>query len=403
MQNLSDNELDDLFKKAVAQSESDTVSSSSEWETMAGRLTASEKGAGILTGNAVWVVVSAIILSSLVLIYFLARDNSQGVGHDGGLSETVQPDNPETKASGESPVDEITFLQKATERQASHQSGHQVYQSNNRPNSLASDRDTDPFVNAGESSQLLAVDLSRIPDPSGQNKTPVQQSSDIDNATSTKKLIDAHENIEVAETMEDAATEDSGLYGSRFALKISGSPDFSSIGMGSPGKPGWNYGALIEYHLNSRWSVATGVLRTRKFYESSNVEYNGYSADWLDGDCRMWDIPVNVYYHFTSASKWSFFAGVGLSSYLMSRERYVYLVDSHYGQYRYEQEVNGENNEWFKMLNLSVGVEKRLNRNFSLQVEPFLKAPLAGVGEGDVSLASFGAFFSLKYSFLSKL
>ena len=42
-------------------------------------------------------------------------------------------------------------------------------------------------------------------------------------------------------------------------------------------------------------------------------------------------------------------------------------------------------------------VQKRLSNQFSLELEPFLKAPLAGVGEGEVSLASFGAFFNLKF------
>jgi hypothetical protein len=31
------------------------------------------------------------------------------------------------------------------------------------------------------------------------------------------------------------------------------------------------------------------------------------------------------------------------------------------------------------------------------QVEPFLKAPVAGVGEGKIDLVSMGSFFSLKY------
>jgi hypothetical protein len=406
MQNLSDSELDDLFKKAVAQSEGETRPSASEWERMVGRLPNSEKGAGILTHKTAWVGVSVIVLSSLVLVYFLTMDNSQAVGQESGLSDRVQPVTPESKASSRSSEGELT-LHKTTESQGFQLSDQQVSHSSKRLNTVVPDNDANRPADE-KSTQVLAAAVSRIPesDPSGPNKMLLynQQFTGTDSVPIAEQIMDVNENTEEVQNIEGAEADDSGasLRGSHFALKISGSPDFSSIGIGSPGKPGWNYGAFIEYHLNERWSIAAGALRARKFYESSNVEYNGYMANWLDGDCGMWDIPVNVYYHFTSARKWSFFSSVGLSSYLMSRERYVYTVDSYYGQYQYEQEVNGENNEWFKMLNLSVGVEKRLDRNFSIQVEPFLKAPLAGVGEGDVSLASFGAFFSLKYNFLSK-
>ena len=81
----------------------------------------------------------------------------------------------------------------------------------------------------------------------------------------------------------------------------------------------------------------------------------------------------------------------------MLSEDYTYHVNGQYGPSEYNQNIDHENNEWFKVMNLSVIVQKRLNNQFSLELEPFLTAPLAGVGEGEVSLVSLGAFFNLRF------
>ena len=164
---------------------------------------------------------------------------------------------------------------------------------------------------------------------------------------------------------------------------------------------GFNYGLIAEYFLNKNFSIAAGALWSRKYYSAVDVEYNGYHADRAYGDCRMWDIPVNVNYYFTPSKQYSFFASAGFSSYLMNEENYDYEVDTKYGTKTYVTQVIKENNEWFKILNVSVGLQKQINSRFAIQVEPFVKVPLAGVGEGNISLASFGSFFSIRYTFLT--
>jgi hypothetical protein len=62
--------------------------------------------------------------------------------------------------------------------------------------------------------------------------------------------------------------------------------------------------------------------------------------------------------------------------------------------------VKGENNEWFKVMNVSVLVSKKITNRLSAEFEPFVKAPLAGVGEGKVSLVSMGAFINVKYDLI---
>ena len=192
----------------------------------------------------------------------------------------------------------------------------------------------------------------------------------------------------------------------RLSVKAVVSPDFSSINFFSAGKTGFNYGILTGFSFNKRWSVATGIISSKKLYDSKDVagdyELNGhkYPMKSIDGNCRIIDIPVNVYYTFFPDRSFSIRAGLGFSSYIMQSEKYRYQVDYYGHDAYYNKSVSGKNQEWFKMMNISVIVSKKLSDRFSAEFEPFVKAPLAGVGEGKVSLVSMGAFFSLKYDLL---
>jgi hypothetical protein len=184
-----------------------------------------------------------------------------------------------------------------------------------------------------------------------------------------------------------------GLY-----LRMLVSPDFTSINYTSANGIGSNYSVLLDYHLTNRWSFSTGAIWSMKTYSSDEAfTYGAYTADRMAGDCHILDIPINVNYHFQSQSKTSFYAGLGLSSYLMLEEDYTYTFDTPSGSRDFSSYFESENMEWFKMLNVSIGVQYQFAPRFHLQVEPFLKAPLAGVGEWDVKLSSMGIFMGLKY------
>lgn len=207
--------------------------------------------------------------------------------------------------------------------------------------------------------------------------------------------------VQVSETQDKK--EDTGKTGPGFSIKAVISPDFSSVKFFSAGKTGINYGLLGGYSFNSRWSVFSGVIYSKKLYTSTNIEgsYSSNGHDYpvkeVDGDCRILDIPINVYYTFFPDRNFSLRAGLGFSSYIMQKEDYVYCVDNYGTDVYYHQNVRGRNNEWFKVMNLSVAISKKLTSRLSAEFEPFVKAPLAGVGEGKVSLVSMGAFINMKF------
>ncbi|HTJ49238.1 MAG TPA: hypothetical protein VL443_07255, partial [Cyclobacteriaceae bacterium] len=63
----------------------------------------------------------------------------------------------------------------------------------------------------------------------------------------------------------------------------------------------------------------------------------------------------------------------------------------------WSREYSRKNNEWFSMLNFSIGAQRQVSKRLWLQAEPFFKAPIAGVGAVNIKLVSVGAFLTLKY------
>ena len=189
----------------------------------------------------------------------------------------------------------------------------------------------------------------------------------------------------------------------RWYVKLPVSPDFSTIGYKRPGKSGINIGLLVEFMPTKRIGITTGAIWSRKIYTSKNPEktYGSGSymvkADWLDGECRVLDLPLNVTYYIRPEARTNFSITTGISSYIMLNEDYTYGVKGPTKDYIYNETFTRKNNDWASMLNLSIGIQHRLSRRFQVQAEPFLKAPLSGVGEGKVDLVSSGVFFSLKY------
>ena len=105
---------------------------------------------------------------------------------------------------------------------------------------------------------------------------------------------------------------------------------------------------------------------------------------------------VTVDYKISSNKKQSWFASVGVSSLLMKEETYDYYFKPNYSPtyITYSKTINNQNKHYFSVLNLSGGYTRVLNKNISLQAEPYLKIALDGVGYGKVKLNSGGVLFS---------
>lgn len=180
-------------------------------------------------------------------------------------------------------------------------------------------------------------------------------------------------------------------------------PDMSAVSFGPLYKTGYIFGLQLGYRFSDRWSVNSGVLYTKKYYQADS-QYFKYKSPWpnwrlddVQGHCSMFEIPVNVRYDVSFNDKRRWFVSSGLSTYLMDKENYKLNYNTPGGPYSRQQPSDSNSNYIFSIWNLSVGFERSLGRNFSIQAEPYLKVPLKGLGMGSMRMNSYGVFFTLKY------
>jgi hypothetical protein len=185
------------------------------------------------------------------------------------------------------------------------------------------------------------------------------------------------------------------------------SPDFSQVKYNYNNRIGRNIGLTLGYQLSVAFSINTGLIYTTKNYASSGHDFHlpancgidQVSLDFVNGDCYMYEIPLNLRYDFSKEGNTSFFISSGLSSYIMKKENYKFYLHDNIG-YAREQRNSYETNQgyWLSVLNLSAGLETKISNSFSIQAEPFLKLPLTGIGFGKVDLSSYGMSLSIKYA-----
>jgi hypothetical protein len=187
-----------------------------------------------------------------------------------------------------------------------------------------------------------------------------------------------------------------------FELGLIAGPDASTVKFGPLYKAGYNFGLQVGYRFSNRWSVNTGIIYTKKWYQADGKDFHykgpwGQEYDKAEGNCSMWEIPVNVRYDLSFNTKRRWFASTGLSTYLMDKEYYDLYYTWNGTQSTYPMPSDSNSNYFFSILNLSVGMERSLGKHFSIQAEPYLKVPLQGLGKGSIRMDSYGIYFTLKF------
>jgi len=186
-----------------------------------------------------------------------------------------------------------------------------------------------------------------------------------------------------------------------FSFSVSAGPDVSKAGSSKTGKTTLLYGAGIGYTRN-RFALRAGMYLAKKIYwANANDYYLTYTPPptvkfvGADANCDVIEIPVKLDYNFGMNDKHNWFASAGLSSYLMKKEKYVYIYKTLTGPSSYPYQAKNENKHYFSVLNLSGGYTRQLNSTFSVSAEPYVEVPLTGIGKGKVHLNSGGILFTI--------
>lgn len=270
-----------------------------------------------------------------------------------------------------------------------------VKQNNNSTQEPATQvADNDQQVNTNQPDQAANQSTATATAPDPVKKAEVTAAAATDSAKTTPAPIVKKE----PEKKQDKTVK--GL-----ELGLMTGPDLSSVKFGPVYKTGYNFGIQVGYRFSNRWSVNTGVIYTKKFYKADSADFH-YKTNWpnyklrnVEGNCSMWEIPVNVRYDVTYNEKRRWFVSTGLSTYLMDKEDYMLYYANNWNTYIAEAPVNSDvnSNYLFSIVNLSAGMERSFGKRFSLQAEPYLKVPLKGLGMGSMRMTSYGVLFTLKY------
>ncbi len=188
-------------------------------------------------------------------------------------------------------------------------------------------------------------------------------------------------------------------------LGITTNTDISFVKNQQTSKVGYGGGIVAGYHLKNGLSIQTGLLFDKKNYYTSGQYFDtkrialfqasGTTLNFANGNCKMWEIPLNINYDFKRANKIGLFVTAGISSYLMQNEYYNFNYNLN--RYAYDSGYNypRSSKNYFAILNVGAGANIQASKNLFIQVQPYFKVPLKGVGIGNLSLKSAGLNISL--------
>ncbi len=186
-------------------------------------------------------------------------------------------------------------------------------------------------------------------------------------------------------------------FANKFSVTLSAGKEISYITINNTGKAQRIYGAGASYAISKRFTVSSGIYIADKIYTAKPGQYKFASGSYnpalikIDANCKVYEIPVLVRYNFRQLKNHNWFAGLGISSYLMKKEGYNYVYKNASGQtWSYLHKVNDKNKNYLSVLTISGGYQYFIHRRFAFLAEPFLKLAVKGVGEGKVKLNNAG-------------
>lgn len=440
MQGMSDKELDEFFRKMAENY--DIPYNPKAWGKMRPKLEITGGLSGGFTRKIISGIALLILLGTVTLWYVRSQQAPTRVEETSTLPAPAPKDETEQTPEVFDPLADQQVAQNPTRKES---------KISNAPDSRNPDR---PSLSDAGSDHSSSTDISRSVAPalkeSSQSPDPVQKLNGLPQTANVQhqktgtmtflaeeedktsfatallpsqpwtvlpaswqlpETVIKHETMVVRETEEPAeagktpivAPEKPAFH--RFGLSFMVSPDLSALHMSEISQVGTKGGIGLEVFVFRNLSLNTGVILSHKVY-SATGGYEPAPGFWnyrtkpvsINAACQVLDIPLNLRYYAFNREKSRVFLSSGLSSYLMLKEDYEYEYKV-YDPYQYNwHSARNKNHHYFKVFNFSLGYERAIGRRWALQAEPFIKVPLAGVGEGNVKLSTAGMFFTIKYT-----
>lgn len=195
-----------------------------------------------------------------------------------------------------------------------------------------------------------------------------------------------------------------------FSVTALAGPEFSSVKSIAGKKGTITLGVLVNAAISNKITVSSGLKYGLKNYQASTSDYEFQNParasmiSGIDASCNILEIPLQVSYSLFNNNRKKIQVSSGLSSYLMLKEEYNFKYTPQSGYKNYLLVKNNANQHYLSVLNLSASYQiKPKSSNIEWAIEPYVKLPLGGVGEGDVRLKSSGISLNLTYEISKKI
>lgn len=240
-------------------------------------------------------------------------------------------------------------------------------------------------------------------------KLPIENTTLISQNDSYKATNDpsiAQENSIKENTSTEKTNSKTGI---SLTFAFNAGPDFNYTEAFESGKTTLAGGITIGAKITPRFSLKTGVLFGLKNYSASAYNYQmknparSSTIMGINANCDVLEIPLKASYTVYSDNKRSIDINTGLSSYLMLKEKYNFQYTPQSGYRDFTLVKSNANQHYLSVANISATYYIKLkNTKYQFGIEPYLKIPLQGVGEGKVHLKSSGVSLNLRYDFNTK-
>lgn len=188
------------------------------------------------------------------------------------------------------------------------------------------------------------------------------------------------------------------------SLSLSAGPEFNSAASLIGGKGGFSAGLGLSLGITKRFKLQTGLKYSAKDYGTDGYAY-AYKNEKIralvsriDAACAVLEVPIQASYTVLEDRRRSIDINAGMSSYFMLKEDYTFKYTAASGYKDRYTEIRNENQHYFGVVDLSATYYVKLRKEkFSFGVEPYVKVPLTGVGEGKINLKSSGIALKLRY------
>lgn len=169
--------------------------------------------------------------------------------------------------------------------------------------------------------------------------------------------------------------------------------------------PGYVVGVVAGYQWNDKMAIESGLLLAKKYYFSEGKYFNmekisstmpaGMQIISLKGSSIVFELPVKIKYDFLKKHRTSFFSSVGLTSYVLTKEKNNYLVIVNGTQSNQQSAYNSKSSYIAAAVDISAGYEHKIGRYSHVRLEPYLQIPLTGIGVGRMPVMSSGVHFRI--------